>query len=79
MTHKKGHIPKDLDFGSIIDFGEIDLPKLSYTKQSELQESSKKKNTYRRYKQLETGLQPFDAYEQYNFDQGRTLYGEYLG
>ena len=77
--HKKGHVDKDFGFGDIIDFGNIGLPKLSYSTQSEPRQSNKKKNTYKRYKQLETGLQPFDSSEQYNFDQGRTLYGEYLG
>ena len=77
--HKKGHVDKDFGFGSIIDFDEIDLPKLSYSIQLEPKETNKKKNSYKRYKQLETGQQPFDAYEQYNFDQGKTIYGEYLG
>ena len=80
MTHKKGHIPKDLGFGSIIDFGDIELPSFNYNQSSPSTKSNKTKEfSYIRFRQVKNlGQNSLDPEEDYNYAQGRTLLGEYF-
>ena len=70
----------DLGFGSIIDFGEIELPSFSYNKQLPTPKRNKTKEfSYVRFRQIKNlGQDSLDPEEDYNYAQGRTMLGEYF-